>query len=138
MISTWKTPDSSSRALWQSYQQSSSSKAGGTGEGNYEFCLAKYVCSYLEGLFNMVKSYDMGPAACFTSPLKEVVLRIFIALKNPLPRPGLNPRTLSTVASTLTTRPTRVTKHVTVSVINFAVAKSVTNKAQTELIANKE
>jgi hypothetical protein len=36
MILTGITPDSSTRALWQSYQQNqSSSKAGGTGEGNY-------------------------------------------------------------------------------------------------------
>jgi hypothetical protein len=44
----------------------------------------------------------------FTSPPKEVVLRIFITLKN-RPRPGLNPRTLGPVASTLTTSPPRTT-----------------------------
>jgi hypothetical protein len=33
-ISTRRTSDSSTRAPWQSYQKSSSSKAGGTGEGN--------------------------------------------------------------------------------------------------------
>jgi hypothetical protein len=44
----------------------------------------------------------------FTSPPKEVVLRIFITLKNP--RPGLNPRTLGPVASTLTTSPPRATQ----------------------------
>jgi hypothetical protein len=33
------------------------------------------------------------------------VLRIFIALKNPSPRPGLNPRPLDPVGSTLTTTP---------------------------------
>jgi hypothetical protein len=32
------------------------------------------------------KSYDMGG---FTSPLKEVVLRIFIALKNPSSSAGV-------------------------------------------------
>jgi hypothetical protein len=35
------------------------------------------------------------------------VLRIFIAFKNPSPRPGLNPRPLVPVASTLTTTPPR-------------------------------
>jgi hypothetical protein len=44
----------------------------------------------------------------FTTPQKEGVLRIFIAFKNPLLLPGLNPRTLVPVASTLTiTPPTR-------------------------------
>jgi hypothetical protein len=37
----------------------------------------------------------------FTSPPKELVLRIFITLKIHRPRPGLNPRTLGPVASTL-------------------------------------
>jgi hypothetical protein len=37
----------------------------------------------------------------------ECVLRIFVALKNPSPRPGLNPRPLGPVASTLTTTPPR-------------------------------
>jgi hypothetical protein len=39
----------------------------------------------------------------FTSHPKESVLRIFIALKNPSPRLGLNPRPLGPVANTLTT-----------------------------------
>jgi hypothetical protein len=38
---------------------------------------------------------------------KEGVLRIFIALKNPSPQPGLNPRPLDPVASTLITTPAR-------------------------------
>jgi hypothetical protein len=45
----------------------------------------------------------------FTSPPKEVVLRIFITLKNPSTS-GSNPRTLGPVASTLTTSPPRSTK----------------------------
>jgi hypothetical protein len=43
----------------------------------------------------------------FTSHLKESVLWNFIALKNPSPRPGLNPWSLGPVASTLTTTPPR-------------------------------
>jgi hypothetical protein len=50
-----------------------------------------------------MKSYDMG----FISHPKEGVLRIFIALKNPSPWPGSNPRTLGPMASTLTTTPPR-------------------------------
>jgi hypothetical protein len=41
MIMTGRTPDLSTRALWQAYQQSSSSKAGGTGKGNDEVGLIK-------------------------------------------------------------------------------------------------
>jgi hypothetical protein len=43
----------------------------------------------------------------FTSSPKEVVLQIFIAFKNPSPLPGLNPRNLGPVASTLTFTPPR-------------------------------
>jgi hypothetical protein len=46
----------------------------------------------------------------FTSPPKEVVLRICITLKSHRPRSGSNPRTLGPVASTLTTSPPRATK----------------------------
>jgi hypothetical protein len=53
-------------------------------------------------LYHAVKSYDMGPTA------KEGVLRIFIALKNPSISPGLNPRTLVPVASTLAIAPPRL------------------------------
>jgi hypothetical protein len=34
------------------HAESSRSKAEGTGEGNYELGLTKYLCSYFEGLFN--------------------------------------------------------------------------------------
>jgi hypothetical protein len=48
----------------------------------------------------------MEPSS-FTSHPKKGVLRIFIALKNPSPRPDLNPRPLGPVESTLTTTPPR-------------------------------
>jgi hypothetical protein len=35
MIATDENPDSSTRALWHSYKQSSNSNAGRTGEGSY-------------------------------------------------------------------------------------------------------
>jgi hypothetical protein len=54
MILTGENPYSSTRVLWQSYQQSSSSKAGGTGKGYDEFALMKYPCSYIEWFFNML------------------------------------------------------------------------------------
>jgi hypothetical protein len=43
----------------------------------------------------------------FTSPTKEVMLRIFITLKNPSTSAGIEPATLGPVASTLTTSPPR-------------------------------
>jgi hypothetical protein len=48
------------------------------------------------------------------SHLKEGVLWIFIALKNPSPLPSLNPRPLSPVVSTLTITPPRRPSYVTV------------------------
>jgi hypothetical protein len=75
------------------------------GDGNDEFALVKYFCSYLQVIFlHAVKSYVLGPT---TSPTKEVLLWIFITLKNPSPLPGLNPQTLDVMASTLTITPTR-------------------------------
>jgi hypothetical protein len=51
----------------------------------------------------------------FASYLKEGVLQIFIALKNPSPWPGSNPRPLGPGASTLTTAPPRQHHHQLVS-----------------------
>jgi hypothetical protein len=54
MISAGKTPDSSTRTLCQSYQQSHPvAKHEELGEGNDEFGLTKYLCSYFEGIFNV-------------------------------------------------------------------------------------
>jgi hypothetical protein len=52
-------PYSSTRTLWQSYKQSSSSKAGRTGEENW-FGFPKYLCSYYEMSFNMRKNLTWG------------------------------------------------------------------------------
>jgi hypothetical protein len=57
---------------------------------------------YLEGYLTCLKILWHGTSG-FTSHPKEGVLRIFVALINPLPRPGLNPRLLGPVVSTLTT-----------------------------------
>jgi hypothetical protein len=79
------------------------------GEWNDGFCLAKYFCSYLQVIFKCRKILRHG-ASGFISPLREGVLWIFVALKNPSPLPGLNPRTLGPIASTLTITPPRETK----------------------------
>jgi hypothetical protein len=63
-------------------------------------------CSYLQVLFTCCKIYGHG-ACGFTSHPKEGVLRIFIALKNQSPRPGLYSRALGQTATTLTITPPR-------------------------------
>jgi hypothetical protein len=76
-IVTWKTPDSFTRALRQSYQQSSSSKSGETWKGNYKFSLWSIFIHILKRFLHAVKSYDMGPwvllplrrKVCCESPL---------------------------------------------------------------------
>jgi hypothetical protein len=61
---------------------------------------------YLKGSLTFRKIWRHGTSG-FTSHPKDGVLWIFIALKNPSPRPVLNPRPLDPVASTLTTTPPR-------------------------------
>jgi hypothetical protein len=53
MKSTGTSPDSSIKGRCKSYQQSSSSKAGGTGKVNDEFDVTKYLFLYFEEIFNM-------------------------------------------------------------------------------------
>jgi hypothetical protein len=64
------------------------------------------VLRYLKGSLTCRKILRRGNFG-FTSHPKEGVLRMFIALKNPSPRPGLNTRPLGPVTSTLTTTPPR-------------------------------
>jgi hypothetical protein len=52
-------------------------------------------------LLHAIKFYDMKPLALRL--IERKVLRIFIALKNPSPWPGLKLRPLGPVASILTT-----------------------------------
>jgi hypothetical protein len=54
-----------------------------------------------------VKSYDMRPAAFLPPPPEGRRAADFIAVKHPSPPPGLNPRTLNLMASTLTITPSR-------------------------------
>jgi hypothetical protein len=61
---------------------------------------------YLKGSLTCRKILRHGISG-FTSHLEEDVLRSFIALKNPSSPPGLNPRPLGPVASTLITTPRR-------------------------------
>jgi hypothetical protein len=71
-----------------------------------EFCLSVSL-SYLKGSLTSRKIL-LYVADGFNSQ-KEVVLRIFIDLKTHLSRPGLNPRNLVPMASTITITPPRTT-----------------------------
>jgi hypothetical protein len=54
----------------------------------------------LQVVFTFHKILRLGVSG-FSYPPKENKLRIFIALKNPSPRTGLNPQTFGPMASTL-------------------------------------
>jgi hypothetical protein len=95
-----KIPDSFTGALWQSYQQSSGSKQAEWAKGLRIRSCEVFLLILASGFFTCRKFSRHG-ASGFTSLPKERVLRIFIALKNPSPRLGLNPRTLGPVVTTL-------------------------------------
>jgi hypothetical protein len=99
-----KTPDSSTRALWQTYHQRHLGTRRRNGRRSLNF--AYQYPRYVNRSFKCRKILRHGTSG-FTSHPKEGVLRIFIALKNPSPRYSLNPRLLGPVAITLTTTPPR-------------------------------
>jgi hypothetical protein len=74
VISIGGTAHSSTRALWQSYLQSCSIKAEGTGDGHDEFSLASVI-------FNMPKNLTWDRRFYFHSEGRRAA--DFIALKNP-------------------------------------------------------
>jgi hypothetical protein len=82
---------SSTRALWQSYQQSPSSKEGELGEWNNLALQIIFVHSS-KGFLTFRKI--LQGADGFTAPPKEGVLRIFIAFKNRSPWAGIEPPNL--------------------------------------------
>jgi hypothetical protein len=81
---------------------SGASRRNGRRSGNFAYQYLKY----LKGSLTCCKILRHGTSGFISHP-KEGVLRICIALKNPSPRLGLNPRPLGPVASTLTTTPRR-------------------------------
>jgi hypothetical protein len=77
--------DPPTRVLWQLYQSRHLVAKHGDWARNMatQFCLQSIsfaLCSVLLHALNLQHGTD-----CFTSPPKEVVLRILLALKNPLP-----------------------------------------------------
>jgi hypothetical protein len=101
-----KTPDSSIRTLWQSYQQNNQVASRWNLRKERKFVLENYICHTCKWFLIGHKILHFG-ASGFTSPLKEGVLRILIVLKNILSRPGTNPRAMDPVASTITQTPPR-------------------------------
>jgi hypothetical protein len=90
----------STRALWQSYKHN---HLVAKQERLAKECLTKYLFHTSKSSLTCRKILRHG-APDFSSPPKEVVLRIFIALKIHSPLQGLNPQTLGPITSTLTTR----------------------------------
>jgi hypothetical protein len=80
------TPDSSTYALWQSYQQRHLGKVGGMDE-RVRILLIQYR-RYVKGCLTYRKNLLHGTSGFISHP-KEAVLRIFIALKSQS-LPGLN------------------------------------------------
>jgi hypothetical protein len=108
------TLDLSTRACWQSYQQRHLERVGGMDE--WMRILRIQYLWYVNGSFTCHKILRHGTSG-FTSHLNEGVLWVFIALKNPSPWLGLNPRPLRPVVNTLTTIPLRRLDNLYISII---------------------
>jgi hypothetical protein len=106
-----KTPDSSTSALWQSYQQRHLGASRRNRRRSENFACRQLRC--VNGFLTCRKILRHGTSGFISHP-KEGVLRIFIALKIPSPRLGFNPQPLGPVASTLYHRPE---KHVVILVM---------------------
>jgi hypothetical protein len=99
-----KTPDLSTRVLRQFYQLRHLVVSKRNGRKEWEFSLEVFVFMLASDLLHAVKSYDMGPPALL--PLQRKACCGFsVTLKNPSPWPGLNPRTLGPMASTVPITP---------------------------------
>jgi hypothetical protein len=93
-------------------ETSGASRRNGRSSENFSYQYLKY----LKGSLICHKNLRHGTSNSTSHP-KEGVLRIVIALKNPSSRPGLNPRPLGPVASTLiTTAPRRLKSSLTLNI----------------------
>jgi hypothetical protein len=101
MIWTGNTPDSFTRALWQSCQLSHLvANQEELGEGSDDFSLQSIFIHTSKGFLHAVKSYDMGPTALL--PLRRNVCCGFL-----LSSAGFELSNLWSVAITLTITPPR-------------------------------
>jgi hypothetical protein len=104
--------------------ESSSSKQEELAKGMMNFALRSIFVYTSQVIFKCRKMLRHA-ASGFAPPLKKIVMRIFIALKNQSPRPGLNPRTLSPLASMLTiTTPSRLITTLKIMLSNVAWYKN--------------
>jgi hypothetical protein len=105
------TPNLSTRALWQPPVLSggpASRDISGAGRRMDEWNQNLFYPSPWDSNRSLTcRTILRHETSGFTSHPYECVLRIFIALKNPSPWPGSNPRPLGPVASTLTITPLR-------------------------------
>jgi hypothetical protein len=100
-------PDLSISALWKIPAETPSSEAGRNfGERCSLILLVKYLCHTPQGSLKCRKVLR-HETDDFTSLPKEVVLRILSPIRIHRPRPGLNPRAIDQLASTITNRPSR-------------------------------
>jgi hypothetical protein len=86
--------------------ESYSNTSGGTWQRRWWIRPSKYLCLYFEVILTCHKILWHGING-FTFPPKKGVLRNFIAVKNPPPRPGFNPRNYCPLGITLTSVPQR-------------------------------
>jgi hypothetical protein len=117
-MSAGKTRDSSTRALWQSYQQRhmGADRSNGRKSENFAYYYLRYVSRSVTCRKILTTWYLRLPLR------RKVCCGLLSPLKNPSPRPCLNPRPLGTVASTATTTPPR-RKGVCVSIcVSFSAA----------------
>jgi hypothetical protein len=99
-------------------ETSGASRRNGRRSENFAYQYLKYLKGFLT-CRKVLRHRTSG----FTSRPKEGVLRIFIVLKNPSPRRGLNPRPLRPVASTLTSTPPRRQVIVTGNIIIHPIGR---------------
>jgi hypothetical protein len=119
MISTGKAPNSSTRALWQSYL-SPSSKSGGKGDVmNFALRCMSFI---LQRVLWHVKSYNTGLRLTALLPLWRKVCCGFLSpLKIHRPQPHLNLQTLGPMAGMLTTRLPRTTWSTVTEITNLYI-----------------
>jgi hypothetical protein len=98
------TPDSSIRALWQSYQEMHLGQVGEFDEGERILPIQylKYLKAYLTRR-KILTTWDLR----LYFPSEGTCAACFIGLKNQSRRPGVNTRPLGPMASTLITAPPR-------------------------------
>jgi hypothetical protein len=114
-------------------ETSGASRSNGRRSENFAYQYLKY----LKGSLTCRKILRHGTFG-FTSHPKEGELLISIALKNPSPRPALNPRHLVPVASTLTTTPPRRHKETHTRLPSYQIIPLITGTKTALLLRSQQ